>query len=91
MNKWDFIKRVSEKSGKPQTELNKVITAITEVITEQVRDNGEDVTLLGFGTFKQRKTEAKTCRSPFDGKTITTKPSRTIQFKPSPSIKVEDK
>lgn len=90
MNKWDFIKKVAEKTGKSQTLVNEVVKAMTEVLVTEVRDNAEDVTFQGLGTFKQKKSEAKTIRSPYDGKTITVKPYRTVQFKVSPTVKVEE-
>lgn len=91
MNKWNFIKKVAEKCKQSQTSVNEVMNAMTEVLVTEVRDNGEEIVFQGLGTFKQKRAEARTCRNPRDGKTITTKPSRTVQFRPSSTIKVEDK
>lgn len=93
MNKWDYIKKIAEKTGKSQAEVNGVINAMVEVIVEEVRDNGEQIAIQGLGTFKQKATAARTGRNPFNGETIQIKASRNIQFRPQASLKtvVEEK
>lgn len=87
MNKWDFIKRIAEKAGKTQTEVNEVITAMSEIIVEEVRDNGEQIAIQGLGTFRQKSAEAREGVSPFNKEKIQIKASRNIQFRPSASVK----
>lgn len=90
MNKWDFIKRIAEKTGKTQTEVNEVITAMSEIIVEEVRDNGEQIAIQGLGTFRQKSAPAREGFSPFNKEKIQIKASRNIQFRPSASVKVFD-
>lgn len=88
MNKWDFIKQIAQKTGKTQTEVNEVITAMSEVIINEVRDNGEQIAIQGLGTFRQKCAEAREGVSPFNKEKIQIKASRNIQFRPSASVKV---
>lgn len=88
MNKWDLIKRIAEKTGQTQENINKTLTAFVEVVVPEVRDNGESVALPGLGTFKQKLTEAREGRNPINGEKVKIKASRNITFKPQSSVKV---
>lgn len=88
MNKWDLIKRIAEKTGQTQENINKTLTAFVEVVVPEVRDNGESVALPGLGTFKQKLTEEREGRNPINGEKVKIKASRNITFKPQSSVKV---
>lgn len=90
MKKWDFIKLVADKTGLPQQKVNEVIDEAGRVIVEQCRDNGEDISIGTLGSFKQKVNPARKGRNPLTGKDIEVKASRTIAFRPMPSIKVID-
>lgn len=87
MNKLDFIKKICEKTQQTQNEVDKTIKAISEVITEQVRDKGEEIQLTGLGTFKQKVNPARKARNPFNGEEVDVKESVTIKFHLSSTIK----
>lgn len=87
MNKWDLIKKVAEKTGISQDNVNKVLNAFVEVTVPEVRDNGEIISLPGLGTFKQKRTEAREGRNPMNGEKVQIKASRSITFKPQSSVK----
>ncbi len=87
MNKLEFIKKICEKSGQTQVEVDKTIKAFAEVVVEQVRDNAEDVQIPGLGTFKQKCSEARKGRNPFNGEEIEIKSSKTIKFQVSSTVK----
>lgn len=88
MNKWDFVKKIAEKTGQSQDNVNKVLNAFVEVLVPEVRDNGETVSLPGLGTFKQKLTEAREGRNPMNGEKVQIKASRNITFKPQSTVKV---
>lgn len=87
MNKLDFVKKICEKSGQSQSEVEKTLKAVSEVIVEQVRDNGEEVQLNGVGIFKQKVSEAHKGRNPFNGEEIQVKASKSIKFKVSSAVR----
>lgn len=88
MNKWDFVKKIAEKTGQSQDNVNKVLNAFVEVLVPEVRDNGETVSFPGLGTFKQKFTEAREGRNPMNGEKVQIKASRNIAFKPQSTVKV---
>jgi len=87
MNKLELIKKVCDKSGHTQKNVNEMLDALSAVIVEEVRDKGEEITLQGVGIFKQKINEAHKGRNPFNGETIDVKESRTIRFQVSSSVK----
>ncbi|MBR1733930.1 MAG: HU family DNA-binding protein, partial [Alphaproteobacteria bacterium] len=50
MNKSELVKAISEKSGSTIKDTEKFLDSFIETITE-VMKKGDDVTLVGFGTF----------------------------------------
>lgn len=89
MNKWDFVKKVSTETGIKQDTVNEVLKATVNTIISEVRDNGEDISFPGLGTFKQKCTDAHIGRNPATGEKIDIPESRTIVFKTQPSVKIK--
>ena len=81
MNKTELLKTLSEKTGQSQNVVNDVLNAFVETTVEAVRDNGEQVTLVGLGTFKQKLTPAHEGFNPLTKKKIHVDATRNIQFK----------
>ena len=50
MNKSDLIKSISDSTGLKQTEATRIINAVFDTITANLR-KGEQVAISGFGTF----------------------------------------
>ncbi|GAB6932058.1 HU family DNA-binding protein [Calditerricola satsumensis] len=69
MNKQEIIARIAEKSGLTKKDVETVVNAVLEEITEALRA-GEKVQFVGFGTFETRKRSARTGRNPQTGETI---------------------
>lgn len=88
MKKWDFIKIVADKVGLPQQKVNEVVDEVGRQIVNQCRDNGEDVSLSTLGTFKLKQMDARIGRNPATGEQVEIKGSRTVQFRPMPSVKI---
>lgn len=55
------------------------LDSFIETILESVK-KGEDVSLIGFGSFKVVKTKAKTGRNPRTGKEIKIPAGRKVKF-----------
>lgn len=90
MNKAELLKTLSEKTGQSQNVVNDVLNAFVETTVEAVRDNGEQVTLVGLGTFKQKVTPAHEGFNPLTKKKIHVDATRNIQFKVMSTLKVKE-
>lgn len=90
MNKTELLKTLSEKTGQSQNVVNGVLNAFVETTVEAVRDNGEQVTLVGLGTFKQKLTPAHEGFNPLTKKKIQVDATRNVQFKVMSTLKVKE-
>ncbi len=80
MNKADLVNSLSTKTGLTKTKSNEVVDAIVSTITEALQ-NGEKVTLVGFGTFTTSKKEARKGRNPKTGETLEIPAKTVAKFK----------
>ena len=90
MNKAELLKTLSEKTGQSQNVINDVLNAFVETTVEAVRDNGEQVTLVGLGTFKQKLTPAHEGFNPLTKEKIQVDATRNVQFKVMSTLKVKE-
>lgn len=58
-----------------------VETFMAEIRAALVR--GEEVTLRGFGTWKETTRVARICRNPRTGEAVAAAPKRVVKFKPA--------
>jgi nucleoid DNA-binding protein len=86
MNKGQLIDAVAEELGASKTVALKAIDAVIASIAQGV-DRDESVTIAGFGTFLKKQRPARTGRNPATGQPMEIKPSRTVNFKASQSLK----
>jgi DNA-binding protein HU-beta len=85
MNKADLIGEVSgalSSKKEAQAAVDSMLTAITRALKK-----GEDVTLVGFGTFKVAKRKARTGRNPQTGEEIKIKATKVPKFVPGKALK----
>lgn len=80
MNKSDIITAVSESSNISKAQAGKVLNGFLEAVTDTLQ-KGENVTLIGFGTFSSAKRAARTGRNPQTGKTIKIPAKTVVKFK----------
>ena len=86
MNKADFVASVSEASGLTKVDAAKAVEGIIKVV-EKALKKGDNVSLVGFGTFAVRKRAARTGRNPRTGATIKIKASKIPAFKAGKALK----
>ena len=86
MNKAEFISAVSEAAGSSKSEATAHVEAIINVVTNALKGDNE-VTLVGFGTFKAKKREARTGRNPRTGESIQIAASTVPSFKAGKALK----
>ncbi len=86
MNKNELISKVAQETGEKQTKTAEIITAALKVITETFK-KGEQVTLVGFGTFAPKKREARLGRNPRTGEAMEIPAQTALTFKASKPLK----
>jgi DNA-binding protein HU-alpha len=86
MRKPELAAAIADQTGLSRDKASEVITAFTDQVSASV-SKGQDVTLIGFGTFNIRKREARNGRNPQTGATIKIPASKTVGFKPGKSLK----
>ena len=86
MKKADFIQAVADKSGLSKKDVQKVIDAAIEVITEALK-KGEDVSFIGFGTFTTTKRAPREAKVPGTNKVVKVPATRVVKFKVGKKLK----
>lgn len=86
MQKTDFIKAVSEKTGVSQKQVREVLDASLDTIRDALQ-RGEKVTLTGFGTFEVRQRQAREGVNPQTRQKIKISATKTPGFSASSTLK----
>lgn len=86
MNRNELAQAIAAKTGLEKEDIDKVIKAFTEVVTDELARDGK-VQLIGFGTFETAKRAAHEGRNPMTGEKIQVPASRSPKFKPGRSLK----
>ncbi|MCI4589069.1 HU family DNA-binding protein [Sphingobium sp. BYY-5] len=86
MNKQDLISAVAESSGLSKNDTTKAVEGVFDAITGALK-KGDEVRLVGFGTFSVSQRKASTGRNPRTGETMTIKASAQPKFKAGKGLK----
>ncbi len=86
MNKKELIAEMAQKSGLTQKDTEKVLDAFLETVSESLQ-KGENVQLVGFGTFEVRQRAARTGKNPRTGESVHIPAAKVPAFKPGKGIK----
>ena len=86
MNKNDLIARVSDKTQLSRNDATRAVEAVLDVITDSMKA-GEEVKLVGFGTFAVSNRAATTGRNPRTGAEIQIPASKQPKFKAGKQLK----
>ena len=86
MNKTELIEAVASQAGVSKAAAGNVLNGIIDVIGKQLK-KGNDVTLVGFGTFKVTNRAARNGRNPKTGATIKIAARKTPGFKAGKGLK----
>lgn len=77
---------IAEKVGISKSQAEEAISIFESVVQGSLAD-GDQVTLVGFGTFSVKDRAARTGRNPKTGEAITIAASKVPTFKPGKSFK----
>jgi DNA-binding protein HU-beta len=86
MNKQELIGQVADLSGLGRGDATKAVEAVFESISAALKQ-GDEVRLVGFGTFSVSKRKASTGRNPRTGEPMTIKASSQPKFKAGKGLK----
>ena len=86
MNRSELIAALAEKTNSTKVDADKAIAALLDTITTTLT-KGDNVALVGFGTFEVRKRAARTGRNPATGAVLKIKASKAPAFKAGAGLK----
>ena len=87
MNKSELINAVAEKAALSKKDSEAAVTAALDAITAALAE-GDEVRLVGFGTFEVKKREARIGRNPKTKEEIQIPATKVPAFKPGKALKV---
>jgi DNA-binding protein HU-beta len=86
MNKTDLIKNITAKTEITKKDVETVVEGFLAEVTEGLQ-NGDKVSLVGFGNFETRKRAARKGRNPQTGAEIDIPETRVPAFKPGKGLR----
>ena len=86
MNKNELVARVGEYAGLNKTDAAKAVDGVFEAISHSLK-TGDEVRLVGFGTFAVTHRAASEGRNPRTSEKIQIKATQLPKFKPGKGLK----
>ncbi len=86
MNKSQLVDSVAETAGLTKEQAAKAVNAFTQSVQEALQ-RGDDVVLVGFGTFSVKDRAARTGRNPKTGEELQIAASKVPSFKAGKGLK----
>lgn len=86
MNKAELIERVAKHTETTKAQTERMLDATLETIRKTVK-KGDEVKLVGFGTFTKQKRKARKGRNPQTGKEIKIPAAWYPKFRPGSEFK----
>ena len=86
MNKNDLVASVAEATGRSKADAAKAVDSVLDTIAGSL-SNGQEVRLVGFGTFSVAHRKATQGRNPRTGESIQIAASNQPKFKAGKALK----
>ncbi len=86
MNKNDLASAVAEQAGLSKADASSAVDAVIDAVTSTLKA-GDEVRLVGFGTFSVSRRKATKGRNPATGAEIDIPASNQAKFKPGKGLK----
>ncbi|EAQ99087.2 HU family DNA-binding protein [Congregibacter brevis] len=86
MNKSDLIDAIASAADINKSDAGRALDAVVDSITDTLK-KGDQVSLVGFGTFSVKHRAARDGRNPQTGETIKIKASNVPGFKAGKALK----
>ena len=86
MNKSELIDAIAEAAGFTKSDATKALDAVNDSIIAALQ-SGDQVSLVGFGTYSLKERAARIGRNPRTGEAIQIKAAKIPSFKPGKALK----
>ncbi len=86
MNKTDLIDAIAESADISKAAAGRALDGFVDAVTDALK-KGDQVSLVGFGSFTVRERAARSGRNPQTGATIQIKASKSPAFKAGKALK----
>ncbi|MAA70777.1 HU family DNA-binding protein [Pseudomonas sp. HK3] len=86
MNKSELIDAIAASADIPKAAAGRALDATVDAITNALKE-GDQVVLVGFGTFAVKERAARTGRNPQTGEPIQIAAAKVPGFKPGKALK----
>lgn len=86
MNKSQLIDKIAADAELSKAAAGRALDSFTSAVTEALK-SGDQVALVGFGTFTVRERSARTGRNPQTGQTIQISAAKVPAFKAGKALK----
>ncbi len=86
MNKMELVEHIAEEMNSSKAEAARALDSVLDGITKAVK-KGDEVRLVGFGTFSVKKRAAGKGRNPATGEEIKIPASKSVRFKQGAALK----
>ncbi len=86
MTKTELAEQMAQDAGISKAIADTALRSCIDRITNSLK-NGQEVTIVGFGTFSVASRAARTGRNPQTGEPIAIKAARVPRFKPGKTLK----
>ena len=86
MNKNDLVSSVAEASGLTKADAGRAVDGVFDTIASAL-SSGDDVRIVGFGSFSVANRAASTGRNPRTGEAIQIAASKNAKFKSGKGLK----
>ena len=86
MNKTQLVDKIAENADISKASAGRALDAFIDAVSESLKD-GDQVALVGFGTFSVRERSARTGRNPQTGEEIQIAAAKVPGFKAGKALK----
>lgn len=86
MNKAELVDEISKETGLTKKDSEAALKSFIGVVSKEL-SKGNDVQIIGFGTFSVGERAARSGRNPKTGETIKIAASKSPKFKPGKALK----
>ena len=85
-----MIEHLHEQTSLSKKDISEILKELIAAVKVTVLENGKEIRLRDFGTFKQKKNLARKGRNPQTGETMDIPSSTTLSFHASKSLKLKE-
>ncbi|MBA3755108.1 MAG: HU family DNA-binding protein [Nitrosomonas sp.] len=85
MNKTELIEAIATRSNTTKAQTTAMLNGLIEVIQANMA-KGDNVQLVGFGTFSVTERAGREGRNPATGESMTIPAKRVVKFKPGTAL-----